>query len=341
MLDRPRRPVSSRRTRGRCAVGLALALAATLPASAAMADPANYRPPEYGYNYGEVEAARTLAMGGAARAWGWSTPAIASNPANVAAQHVYHFEALFGLDAKAHRVQYGGAVMDSITSRLAMGVLGVKSQQGTDDTYQRGGLDVRLAAAYPLSDKLSFGLTGRYLRVTQDGSGPLGAGPISRTTSDDPNFRAITFDAGLMIALNEAVRLGAVGYNLTSTGSPLAPLMVGGGIGVKIGDATVEGNVVGVDKSVWGAWKTRLQAGFEILVADRYPLRVGYVFDSGTKRHGVSGGLGYVDQQFAVDVGVRQEVAGPNDPWGKSTLFAIGLRYFYENAAPAEQPAQF
>src|SRR3954470_23294487 len=116
------------RTFRRRALSIALSIAtATLMlgtgARTAAVDPPTYRPPEYGYQYGETEQPRTLAMGGAARAWGWSTSAIAANPANLAAQRVYHFEGLFGLDTKAHRLYFGGAIMDSITSKLAMGVM--------------------------------------------------------------------------------------------------------------------------------------------------------------------------------------------------------------------------
>jgi hypothetical protein len=339
------------RTSRSSALSIALASTAlslvTGVAPSASADEPSYRPPEYGYQYGETEQPRTLAMGGAARAWGWSTSAIASNPANLAAQRVYHFEGIFGLDTKAHRLSFGGAIMDSITSRLAMGVMAVKSQLGGDsDTYQRGSLDVKLAAAYPLSDRVSFGLTGRYLRVTQDGYGPLSAGggasPISRGDADDPNFLRLTFDAGLGFALTEALRLGVVGYNLTSTSSPLAPWMVGGGAGLKIGDATIEGNVVAADKTTWGAWKTRGMIGGELLVADRYPIRLGYLYDQGTKRHAVSWGLGYVDRSFAIDVGFRTEIVAPSgDPWGKAFLFNVGLRYFYDSGGAPEQAAQF
>jgi len=300
-----------------------------------------YRPPEYGYQYGELEGPRTLAMGGAARAYGWSTSAVALNPANLSVQRIYHFEALFGMDTKAHRLQYGGAIVDSITSRLAMGVLASRTDLGNDaDPYKRGSTDVRVGIAYPFGDKLSFGVTGHYLRISQDGLGPLGESAVSRSTSDDPNFRVYTFDAGLSLALGDAVRLGAVGYNLTSPGSALAPLMIGGGLGAKLGDFTIEGNVVGVDGTTWGGWKTRFMAGAEYLVGDHYPLRLGYVFDQGTKRHAISGGTGYVDKTFALDAGIRGEVAGPNDPWGRALVFSVGLRYFYESSAP-DQSTQY
>ena len=308
----------------------------------ARAEDSAYRPPEYGYSYGEVEGPRTMAMGGAARAWGWSTSAVPSNPANLTAQHIYHFEGLFDIDTKAHRYQFGGAVVDSVTSRLAMGVMATKTDLGNDgDAFHRSAIDVRFAAGFPVSDKISLGATGHYLRATQDGHGPLGASSVSRSAGDDPNSRQISFDAGLVFALTESLRFGAVGYNLTSTQSPLMPLMLGGGLGLKLGDGTIEANVVGVDKTTWGAWKVRFQLGGEILLADHYPVRLGYSYDQGSQRHAISGGSGYVDKSFAVDASLRQEVAGPSDPFGRALVFSVGLRYFYESAAAPETGSSF
>jgi hypothetical protein len=134
--------------------------------------------------------------------------------------------------------------------------------------------------------------------------------------------------------------LGAVGYNLTNTGSVLAPLMFGGGLGFKAGDLTIEGNAVGVDRTTWGAWKTRAMLGVEYLAGAHYPLRVGYTYDQGSKRQAISFGLGYVDQSFAIDAAMRQEIAAPSgDPWGKALSFSVGLRYFYDQAAPDQGPS--
>lgn len=300
----------------------------------------DYRAPEYGWGYGELDTPRTLSMGGAARAFGMSTSSISINPANAVASRVYHFEALFDIDTRAHRLQYGAAVLDAVTSRLAMGVIAAKTDLGNDsDPFKRSAIDVRAAAAYPVSDKLLFGVTGHYIRVTQDGVGVLGQSAVSRSASDDPNFRNITFDAGLALALTDMIRLGLVGYNLTNTGSVLAPLMFGGGLGVRVSDFTLEGNLVGVDKAVWGAWKTRIQVGAEYLAGAHYPLRAGWAYDAGMRRHSISFGAGYVDQTFAIDVGARQEVSVPEDPWGRALVISIGLRYFYETAAPDTAPA--
>lgn len=347
----PIRPPGSRRTSRRpprvhaSIVGAALALAAgactTLLAPTARAQ--TYRPPEYGYGYAEVEGPRTLALGGATRAFGWSTSAVGANPANVAAQRVYHAEGLASYDAAPHRFQYGISVIDGVTSKMAMGIQVVRStlgnSLGTDsDAYQRTSNDIRLTGAYPLGDRFLLGMTGRWLRVSQDGVGPFGPSGVSKS-GGDTNANIFTFDVGLMLALSESFRIGAVGYNLTAPKDGLAPLMIGGAVGFRAGDFTLEANVVGSDKSYWGGWKARYQGGAEYLVADRYPLRIGFVHDTGAKRSSLSGGLGYVEKQFAFDVAVRGDLSAP-DVAGKALVFVVGLRYFLDNGAAPEQAPQ-
>ncbi len=293
-----------------------------------------YRAPELGHAYGEFEGPRTVGMGGAARAFGQSTSAIPLNPANLATQSVYHFELLGGLDTKAHRLQYGAAILDAVTQKMAMGALVSRTDLGNDgDPYRRGTLDVRVAFAFPFGDRLAVGVGGHYLRATQDGTGLLGESPVSRSSSDATNYRGFTLDAGLNLLIAEGFRLGFVAQNLTNPGTVLAPLMFGGGLGFKKGDLTLEADVVGVDKVIWGSWKARLQAGVEFLAGDHYPLRIGWHYDQGSQRHSIHYGTGFVDRSFAIDVGVRQEIAAPaNDPWGKTLVFAVGLRYFYDAA---------
>ncbi len=329
------RPSGSRRA----LAALALAAGACAVLGAAPAAASGYRPAEYGYGYGELENPRTLAMGGAARAFGWSTSAIDSNPANAAAQPVYHAEGFFGYDTTPHRMQYGVSVLDAVTSRLAMGVQALRSTLGNDsDSYQRSATDVRIAGAYALSDRFSLGVTGRWLRAAQDGYGPLGPSAASKS-SGDPNATIYTFDAGLMAAITDWLRLGAVGYNLTAPQNGLAPLMLGGAAGVRLGEFTIEGDVVGVDKTYWGAWKARYEGGAELLLADRYPIRLGFLYDTGAKRSSLSGGVGYVDTQFAFDVGVRGDLSAP-DVAGKAMVFMLGLRYFLDAGLPQGPTSQ-
>src|SRR5689334_3381810 len=60
-------------------------------------------PPEIGYNYGEIEAARTAALSGADRAMSSSLSALFVNPANVVVARVYHVGALAQIWPEARR----------------------------------------------------------------------------------------------------------------------------------------------------------------------------------------------------------------------------------------------
>src|SRR5690606_9292441 len=199
---------------------------------------------EQGYELGEIQHPRTIAMAGAQQAWGGSTNAIFQNPANLSLFRVYHLEAIGAFGPEARRQSYGGAIADSSTSRLAGGFGGTWSQMDSDG-IQRRWTDLRLTLAYPMGDRLSLGMTGRYLRVGQRvAAGPLGASLASDGTRDEPIMNEFTFDAGLGVQLTQQLRIGVSGRNLTATGSPLAPLGVAGGIGYSNGVFTVEADTL-------------------------------------------------------------------------------------------------
>src|SRR6185503_12114669 len=108
--------------------------------------------------------------------------------------------------------------------------------------------------------------------------------------------------------------------NLTSPGNGFQPTMFGGGVGYGTNDVTVEADVV-ADFTTYtqadGSSRTNLRAmaGFELLAADHYPLRVGYRYDKIQSSHAVSAGVGYIDPQFSVDFAIRRTFAkGPYGP---------------------------
>jgi hypothetical protein len=187
-------------------------------------------------------------MGGANQVWGGSTSAIFANPANLPLYRVYHIEALAAFSPEARRQSYGGAVADSTTNRLTGGFGGTWSQQDPDG-IKRSWTDLRLTLAYPFGDRLSFGLTGRYLRVAQGvASGPLGSSLPSDGTRGEPIFNHFTFDAGLNVAPASGLRLGLVGHNLTNPSHGLAPTTLAGGVGYAASIFGVEGDVLAEGK---------------------------------------------------------------------------------------------
>lgn len=302
------------------------ALALTIaPLGSARADVSSTTIPQ-GYELGEIQHPRSIAMAGAMQAFGGSTTALFVNPANLPLYRVYHLEALAAFSPEARRQSYGGAIADSSTSRLAGGFGGTWSQMDPDGIH-RNWTDLRLTLAYPFGDRISVGVTGRYLRVNQAVStGPLGASLASDGTRGDPLFSQFTFDAGVGVNITEGVRLGVSGRNLTAPGVSLAPTVLAGGLGYSNGTFTLEGDTL-VDFTSFGSARARPALGAEYLVADRFPLRLGYRYDAGTHVHGIGAGAGYVDRRFSIELGGRRDIVADHP----STMISVGLRLFIDS----------
>jgi opacity protein-like surface antigen len=288
-------------------------------------------PPEIGYNYGDVEDARWTATSGALRAAGSGITSIWGNPAGLAQAQVYHIGALAGIWPEAKRQSYGIGAMDSVTSRLAAGLGFVWSEQDPDG-LERESRDLRLALAYPFSPQVSFGLTGRYLYLQQDGLGPLGQSYVSGGLEGEPMLETFSFDAGLRVAPSENFSFGVLGTNLSNPGHGLQPTTAGGGLGIGTRDFFVEADVI-ADFTTWQKTTTRAMGGAEFLAGGNFPLRLGYRYDGGAASHAISGGLGYIDPAFSVELGARRSVAGDDH-----TVIVFTIQYFVESSGMTRAP---
>lgn len=315
----------------RLLVALALTAGSAAPRPA-LADPSSTSI-EQGYELGEIQHPRSIAMAGAQQAWGGSTTALFLNPANLPLYRVYHIEGLAALSPEARRQSYGGAIVDSSTSRLSGGFGGTWSQLDPDG-IRRTWTDLRLGLAYPLGDRMSVGMTGRYLRVGQGTArGPFGASLASDGTKDDPIVSEFTFDAGLAFAITEQLRIAASGRNLTAPGHGLMPIAVAGGIGWSNQLVTIEADTL-VDFTTFGEARGRGMLGGEVLLADRFPIRAGYRYDAGMKTHALGLGAGYVDRKFSIEIGGRRDVVADHP----ATMLALGLRFFIDSGGAGGGP---
>jgi hypothetical protein len=297
----------------------------------AYADPSDL-PAPFAYNYGEVETTRSGAMAGAARALGNGTTAPFLNPATMAMAQLYHIEALGQWTPEAARQVYGGTIVDS-TRRLSGSVAfvgGFVDPDGVDRSY----LDLRVALAFLIVKPLSIGLTGHYLNMQQQGLGPLGFSRASGGLLDpeDPPLgreaivNTMTFDAGVNIEATEGLHIGISGQSLSYPNNGFLPTMVGGGVGYRTQDFSVEVDGV-ADFSSWLDISGRVMAGGEYLIADHFPVRLGYRFDQGAMSHAVAGGFGYLDPRFSVEASVRRTLVGPS-----ATTIMVGIAYFLESS---------
>ena len=312
------------------------ALAAVCVGGPLRAEPSEL-PPEVGYNYAELETARSAALGGALRSFSNSLEALQANPANLAATRVYHIGGLAQFWSGANRQSYGVSIVDSVVSRsrLAGGVSANWLFQDPDGV-DRNGLDLRFGLAFPLSDKLLVGASGRYLDLSQDGF-PRGLAllPPSEASAglrQESIVKDITVDAGLTIRATQNLALSVVGNNLTDPGHAFLPFMFGGGVGFGTNEFTLEVDAVG-DFGTYETTKWRGMGGGELLLAGQYPLRAGYRYDDGQKSHALSGGVGYTSREFSFDFGLRR-IFGDN----AATAFFFGLKYHAESLGLGSSP---
>lgn len=282
--------------------------------------------PQVGYNYGEIETARTAALGGAQRGLGNSASALFGNPAGMATARLYHVGALAQIWPEPARQSYGAAAVDSIVSSsgLAGGLGGTYNLQDRDG-IDRQWTDIRFALAYPFSEELAVGLGGRYLWLQQNGLGPLGESLASGGLRGQMIVKGIGVDAGIVVRPVSSVAVGLVSNNFNDPAHGFQPMSVGGGVGFAADAFAVEADGV-ADFTTWDKTKWRGMGGATLLLADNYPLSAGYRYDSGAKSHAISAGAGYAVREFSVELAVRRVVSGAT-----ATALVLELRYHVDS----------
>lgn len=300
---------STRTSRVSASLALACAGACFFGSTVVRADPSKL-PPEVGYNYDEIETGRSAGKNGADRALGSSVSALFQNPANMATSRVYHAAALLQIWPEASRQSYGVGAVDSVgsSSRVAGGLGATWSRQDPDGV-DRTSSDLRFAFAYPLSDKLFAGAGGRFMWLSENGAGPLGASYASSGLEGDKILKNFAFDLGLTLRPGGGFSFALVGNNLNGADTGYQPLTLGGGIGLVKDKFGIEANLVG-DLVTWDRTTLRAMLGSELLLGEHAVVRGGYRFDEGAKSHSGSLGLGYIDKAFSADLGVRRILAG-------------------------------
>lgn len=292
-------------------------------------------PPEVGYNYDQIETGRSAAKGDADRALSNSVAALFQNPANMATARVYHAAALVQIWPEASRQSYGAGAVDSVgsSSRVAGG-LGATWTRQDPSGVDRTASDLRFALAYPLSDKLFVGGGGRFLWLSENGPGPLGQSYASSGLNNEKIVKNFAFDLGLTLKPGSGLSLALVGNNLNGADSGFQPLTIGGGLGWANNKFGLEADVVS-DFVTYDTNKLRAMGGLEVLLGDNAVVRGGYRFDQGLKSHAASLGLGYIDQAFSADLGVRRVLAGDI-----ATAVVLTFTYHVESSGLTPTPSE-
>jgi hypothetical protein len=280
-----------------------------------------------------MESARGMALGTGARAAAASTQAQADNPANLVIGGLYHIESFVGYDPTFKRIGWGGAVVDSLTGRLAAGA-SARVLFGDNDAGDNKGWEAKIGLGFPIIEMLSVGIAGRYsnIRIADTHADPDSRSPTLAPTAPgatapvDQVFRLkhFTLDAAATLRPIPGLAIAALGYNLINTKSKLAPTIVGGGLAFTTGMLTVGGDVL-VDLNrhdMFPGPRLTFGGGLEYLAGNVLPLRVGYAYDQGRQQSYVTGGLGYVDPRFAIQLSLRQSVSQGSET---SLFFSVAM----------------
>lgn len=266
----------------------------------------------------DYDTPRGMAMGLGARASAASTSALSYNPANLALNRSYHIETMVGYEPSGTRLQFGGALVDSFSSSLAMGVQYRYVLGNGNDGY--AAMDGRIGLAFSLGEAFSIGVAGRYHSITREGQQDGDTrGPFAEGVNVDASIR-VTPVAGLHIA--------AIGQNLVDYGTSLVPRLVGGSLSYTIDNMVTLAADGLADLSTFheesGSLRPELLVGGAAeLFTGEVPIRVGYYFDTGRSLHTISAGLGYVRPEYGLELAWRQQVVGGDDTW-----LTLSFRYF-------------
>jgi hypothetical protein len=262
-----------------------------------------------------------MALGGHTSALAGSTSSMFNNPAMIVHGRLYHVDAYGLYDPTAGRFGFGTAAVDSTRQYVAAGMsyfFNNVNDGGRNDHHRTH--DARAVVALPIGTAFGIGLQTRFLDTQ-----PF-ENQVSQVRPSPGGFTGFTFDAGVFLRPIQALTLSAAGHNLNYVDNSLAPISSSFGISLTptpvislVADALLD------FRTVPGQVRGRYSGGVEVFIANHIPIRAGYLFDhirDGV--HAVTAGVGYVDEVWGVEMGMRQAVF----PEPQTTLM-LSARFFY------------
>jgi hypothetical protein len=256
-----------------------------------------------------LESARGLALGTGSRASALSSSALAYSPAALAIGGLYHIEGNVDYLAGHDTVALGGIVTDSSTSKVGAGIGFRGFLASSADGYD--GLDGRLGLALPLSPQFALGVAGRY---------------IDLSTHREPSqtlAEGFTMDASMRVTPTNGLQIDLAALNFIDLESAYVPLLLNAGFAFAVASVVSVGVDLLTDMSTFENPEFSLGGGIEYLGIPSVPLRAGYGVDFARRIHVLTAGIGYTDQVFGIDIGLRQQVHP-----GYDTRIMGSVRYY-------------
>ncbi|MBS1150590.1 MAG: hypothetical protein H6Q89_2288 [Myxococcaceae bacterium] len=278
-------------------IACCLILLSTAAAAQTVAKPPNLQ---------DIMAARNYGMAGAYRALGYGAEAINGNPAALSLFKRYTLELSGAYDIQ-NTWGYGGiSISDSITNEIAAGVNYQMATLGTGDSRRIAYLTTA-ASAYPLSQSFHIGMAIRHQVITGEGS-----------------TNSMTMSAGLIFRPWEALCLSVSGHNLIGVWSQDVPRYFSFGISSLLGGQFTPTVELRADFNQPAQARVAFSGGMEWLIADTFPVRVGYSYDQMAGTQHVGFGLGYFTEGSGIDLSYRHEINGTQ---GKLLALTIKIQF--------------
>ncbi len=249
-----------------------------------------------------VEGARPTGMGGAYTAVGTGASGMYHNPAGIATARMYAIAGTYAYTPAGNLLN--ASIVDSKTNPNIAAQAGYSYLIGHDDARDPSGHDIRLALAVPaLPERVSIGLSGRYLILERDGT---------------EFARGFTLDAGFLFQIVESFHAGLVGKNLIDICQQpercrgAVPMNVGAGVAYgKTTPFHISADFVADIGSRPEGVAYEIDAGAEYMIGGSFPIRAGYRHRTLQDSHRVSAGFGWRESRFGLDAGANMDLADP------------------------------
>lgn len=242
----------------------------------------------------DLESSRNMAMGGAYEALGYGAETIGGNPAGLSLYKRYQIEATGSWDVP-QGYGFGSVAVADSTNPLSMGISYHFATFGGEQ--RRWAHLTTVALAYSFGELIHLGLTTRHHVL-------VGAS----------NTNSITVNAGLIAKPVSWLTLGFSGHNLIHVYNRDITRYFVASIGVQIlGQLTPAFDLrMDFNQIVNGQVVPRLayHAGIEWLIAQTFPVRIGYQMDTIANHQYISAGVGWFSEGSGIDFAYRHELDG-------------------------------
>jgi len=250
----------------------------------------------------EFHGVRSTGMGGAGAGLGTSNDTLYLNPAGMAIGRRYGIELNYAYSPFDSLTHWNASAVDSQSGPVAGGLaytLDRGDKHGADATVSR----IYMGAAYPVTDGLALGVTGRNIR------GNFLEGGTRRSVS------VYTGDVGLMTRFGQGIGIGFTARNVVKTDvKELTPLTLAGGLALDASPLAVAADLEVNIQDPHHKLDT-YRVGAEYLLANAFPVRLGWSLAPATKLEGtpskenaISAGAGWVSSGGMLAVGAERSL---------------------------------